>query len=87
MALVEAIRAGERGEVPIGAVVVSANGRVLARAGNSPVSENDPVGHAEILALREAGRVLENYRLTGCTVYVTLEPCPTCAGAMVHARV
>ncbi|MBU0480279.1 MAG: tRNA adenosine(34) deaminase TadA [Proteobacteria bacterium] len=87
MALAEAEAAAGRGEVPIGAVVVSPTGKILARAGNSPIGRNDPVAHAEILALREAGRAAGNYRLTGCTVYVTLEPCVMCAGAMVHARI
>jgi tRNA(adenine34) deaminase len=74
------------GEVPVGAVLVH-EGRVLAEAWNRPISCNDPTAHAEILALREAGEQLGNYRLPGVTLYVTLEPCAMCAGAMVHARV
>ena len=80
--------AAARGEAPIGAVVVDpASGEVVAAAGNSPISLNDPTAHAEILALREAARKLGNYRLTGLTLYVTLEPCPMCAGAISHARI
>ncbi len=86
LALEEALKAAERGEVPVGAVVVL-NGEVIAVAGNSPISYNDPTAHAEILALREAARVMGNYRLTGCDLYVTLEPCIMCAGALVHARI
>jgi tRNA(adenine34) deaminase len=87
LALAEAVAAAAGGEVPVGAVVVDPEGRILARAGNRTINPADPAGHAEILAMREAARVLGNYRLTGCTVYVTLEPCVMCAGAMVHARV
>ena len=79
-------QAGEAGEVPVGALLVQ-NDTVLARAFNQPIAVNDPTAHAEILVLREAARKLENYRLPGTTLYVTLEPCPMCAGAMVHARV
>ena len=79
-------RAGEAGEVPVGALLVQ-DDTVLARAFNQPITVNDPTAHAEILVLREAARKLENYRLPGTTLYVTLEPCPMCAGAMVHARV
>lgn len=75
------------GEVPVGAVLVSAHNQLLASAYNRPVSSNDPTAHAEILALRNAGEILRNYRLSGTTLYVTLEPCPMCAGALVHARV
>lgn len=78
---------GEAGEVPVGAVVVGADGRCLGEAWNAPVGLNDPSGHAEILALRAAGKAAGNYRLGGATLYVTLEPCPMCAGALVHARV
>jgi tRNA(adenine34) deaminase len=74
------------GEVPIGAVLV-VNGAVVARAYNQPISSVDPTAHAEVLVLREAARALGNYRLTGATVYVTLEPCLMCVGALVHARV
>jgi tRNA(adenine34) deaminase len=86
-ALACARTAGERGEVPIGAVVVDATGEVLASAGNGPIERHDPTAHAEILALRAAGQRVRNYRLPGATFYVTLEPCPMCASALVHARV
>jgi len=74
------------GEVPVGALVVL-NGEVIGEGWNRPIGSNDPTAHAEIVALRAAAARLGNYRLTGCTLYVTLEPCPMCAGAMVHARV
>jgi tRNA(adenine34) deaminase len=78
--------AEQQGEVPVGAVVVH-EGRIIGRAANSPVALSDPTAHAEILALREAGRTLGNYRLEGATLYVTVEPCAMCAGALVAARV
>ena len=78
--------AAAHGEVPVGAVVVR-DGKVLGEGRNAPIGRHDPAGHAEILALREAGAAAGNYRLTGATLYVTLEPCPMCAGAMVHARI
>ena len=84
-ALRSAQRALEAGEVPIGAVVVHEN-KVIARGHNLSITTNDPTAHAEILALREAGAVLGNYRLSDCSLFVTIEPCPMCAGAMVHAR-
>lgn len=87
LALREARRGGAAGEVPVGAVVVAPDGEVLSRAHNRPVGANDPTAHAEILALRKAARRLGNYRLTGCRLVVTLEPCPMCAGAAVHARI
>lgn len=74
------------GEVPVGAVLVK-DGEVIGRGRNGPVGANDPTAHAEIVALREAARAAGNYRLPGSTLYVTLEPCPMCAGAMVHARI
>ncbi len=86
MALAEARAAAARGEVPVGAVVVDADGDVLARAGNRSIELHDPGGHAEMLALREAARKTGNYRLPGAAIYVTLEPCAMCAGAFVHAR-
>lgn len=86
-ALLEAEKAAEEGEVPVGAVVVGPSGRILARAHNRQVLGNDPTGHAEILALRKAAKKLSNYRLAGCRLVVTLEPCPMCAGAAVAARV
>ena len=88
IALAEAQAAAARGEAPIGAVVADpATGEVLAKAGNAPISSADPTAHAEILALREAAARLGNYRLTGLTLYVTLEPCAMCAGAISHARI
>ncbi len=87
LALKEASLAATHGEVPIGAVVVDSNGNVLAAAGNRSVTYSDPSAHAEILALRKAGQKLNNYRLLGTSVYVTLEPCIMCMGAMIHARV
>ena len=85
-ALAEAREAAASGEVPIGAVVVH-EGRIIARAGNRTIRDCDPTGHAEIVALREAARVLGNYRLGDTTLYVTIEPCSMCAGAMIQARV
>jgi len=76
-----------RGEVPVGALIVDAAGAVVARTANAPIALHDATAHAEILALRAAGQALGNYRLPGCTLYVTLEPCPMCVGALVHARV
>jgi tRNA(adenine34) deaminase len=86
MALELASRAAAAGEVPVGAVVVK-DGEVVGRGYNRPVTSNDPTAHAEIVALREAAAALGNYRLPGCELYVTLEPCPMCVGAMVHARI
>jgi tRNA(adenine34) deaminase len=77
--------AGERGEVPVGAIVVC-DGKVIGRGGNAPIVDSDPTSHAEITALREAARTLGNYRLPGCELYVTIEPCAMCAGAIMHAR-
>jgi tRNA(adenine34) deaminase len=85
-ALAEARAAGARGEIPVGAVLVDADGEILACAGNRSIELHDPSGHAEMLALREAARRVGNYRLTGSTIYVTLEPCAMCAGAFIHAR-
>ena len=86
-AALELARQGhERGEVPVGAVLVM-DGEVLGRGFNQPISLNDPTAHAEIVALREAGQESGNYRLTGATLYVTIEPCQMCVGAMVHARI
>ena len=85
LALDEAQRGLEAGEVPVGAVVVR-DGLILGRAHNTPVRLADPTAHAEIIALREAGRGLGNYRLPGATLYVTVEPCPMCCGAALHAR-
>lgn len=87
LALAEAERARGLGEVPIGAVVVSPDGVVIGAGCNRPISALDPTAHAEIDAMRAAGQRLRNYRLTGCTLYVTVEPCLMCVGAMVHARI
>jgi tRNA(adenine34) deaminase len=86
-ALAEARKAREAGEVPVGALVVSKDGEIIGRGYNRPISVHDPTSHAEIVALREAAQRLTNYRLTGTTLYCTLEPCVMCAGAMVHARI
>ncbi|SPE20096.1 tRNA-specific adenosine deaminase [Candidatus Sulfotelmatomonas gaucii] len=85
-ALAQARLAAEGGEVPIGAVVAF-NGVIIARAQNCVIRHVDPTAHAEMLALRTAAKAVSNYRLTGCTLYVTLEPCAMCAGAMIHARI
>jgi tRNA(adenine34) deaminase len=88
IALEEAQAAADAGEAPIGAVVVNpATGAVIARAHNAPIGRHDPTAHAEILALRQAAETLGNYRLTGLTLVVTLEPCAMCAGAISHARI
>jgi tRNA(adenine34) deaminase len=84
-ALDQARLAAEAGEVPIGAVVVR-EGKIVASGHNRVLRDNDPTGHAEIVALREAAEAIGNYRLNGCTLYATLEPCAMCAGAMIHAR-
>jgi tRNA(adenine34) deaminase len=84
-ALRSAQRALEAGEVPVGAIVVCQD-KIIARAGNLNISSRDPTAHAEILALREAGSVLANHRLGESTLFVTIEPCAMCAGAMIHAR-
>jgi tRNA(adenine34) deaminase len=85
-ALDEARRGLAAGEVPVGAVLVD-DGRIVARAFNQPIGAVDPTAHAEVLVLREAARLVGNYRLTGSTLYVTVEPCLMCVGALVHARV
>lgn len=84
-AIVEAEAAASAGEVPIGAVVVQ-NGEIIGRGQNRVLRDLDPTAHAEIVAMRAASRALKNYRLTDCELYVTLEPCAMCAGAMIHAR-
>lgn len=86
-ALAEARAAAARGEVPVGAVVVGADGHVLAAAGNQTRQDHDPTAHAEILALRAASAKVGSARLAGCDLYVTLEPCPMCAGAISQARI
>jgi tRNA(adenine34) deaminase len=85
-ALAEAQAAAEAGEVPIGAVVVH-NGEIIGRGQNRVLRDLDPTSHAEIVAMREAAQALKNYRLVDCELYVTLEPCAMCAGAMIHARI
>lgn len=85
-ALVLADHAASQGEVPIGAVVVL-NGEIIGRGWNQPISANDPTAHAEIVALRDAARHIGNYRLVDADLFVTLEPCSMCAGALVHARI
>ncbi|WP_217806039.1 MULTISPECIES: tRNA adenosine(34) deaminase TadA [unclassified Halomonas] len=86
-ALDQAHLAMAAGEVPVGAVVVDAGGEIVGVGHNAPLSSCDPSGHAEVRALRDAGQRLGNYRLEGCTLYVTLEPCMMCTGTMVHARI
>ena len=86
-ALLCAAEAGDRGEVPVGAVLVGADGSVLAEAGNQQIGASDPTAHAEVVALRAAAQALGNYRMPDATLYVTLEPCTMCCGALVHARV
>ena len=81
-----AAQAAAQGEVPVGAVVVK-DGSIVGRGYNAPIASSDPTAHAEIGALREASKALKNYRLGGCTLYVTLEPCSMCAGAILHARI
>ncbi|MGV2827461.1 nucleoside deaminase [Myxosarcina sp. GI1(2024)] len=77
---------GKQGEVPVGAVIIDNRGNLLAESGNSKERDGDPTAHAEILAIRHACRVIQNYYLQNCTLYVTLEPCPMCAGAIIQAR-
>lgn len=85
-ALKEAKKAAQKGEVPVGAVIVK-NGKIIARGHNLRESKQDPTMHAEIVAIKKAARKLENWRLAGCTLYVTVEPCPMCAGAIVQSRI
>jgi tRNA(Arg) A34 adenosine deaminase TadA len=86
MALEEAEKAGERGEVPVGAILLKGD-QVLARDHNRCIELSDPTAHAEILVLRRGGEILRNYRLNGTVMYVTAEPCPMCVSAMVHGRI
>jgi tRNA(adenine34) deaminase len=86
-ALALAREADVHGEVPVGAVLADGTGAVIARAANAPIARDDPTAHAEMLVLRAAGRALGNYRLPGCVLYVTLEPCVMCVGALLHARI
>src|SRR5215467_10311580 len=85
LALEQASLAAQAGEVPVGALVIK-DGEILGRGHNRNLLDNDPAAHAEIVALREAAARLRNHRLVGCEIFVTIEPCPMCAGAMVHAR-
>src|SRR5437879_6507614 len=86
LALAEARKAATAGEVPVGAVIVS-NNDVIGRGFNAPIGSHDPTAHAEIVAMRGAAQILGNYRLSGATIYCTVEPCMMCAGAMIHARI
>ena len=86
LALKQALKAKEEGEIPVGAILVK-DGLLIAQAYNQPIAKNDPTAHAEIQLLRLAGAKLKNYRLTGTSLYVTLEPCMMCLGAIIHARV
>lgn len=87
LALAEAEQAAVRGEVPVGAIIVAPDQQtVIARGHNQTISSHDPTAHAEVVAIRLAAQVLNNYRLDACTLYVTLEPCTMCVGALVHAR-
>ena len=86
LAIQEAIKAEEEGEVPVGAIIVK-DDLLIAQAHNQPISQDDATAHAEIQLIRAAGKKIQNYRLNGCTLFVTLEPCAMCFGAMVHARI
>ncbi len=87
LALEEAHAAEAEDEVPIGAIIISPTGEIIGRGHNQVVTTSDPTAHAEIAAMRSAAKALGNYRLTGCTLYSTLEPCAMCAGAILHARI
>lgn len=87
LAMVEAAAAEDAGEVPVGALVLSPSGELIGKGNNQVLRTSDPTAHAEIVAMRMAGRTLGNYRLTGCTLVCTLEPCAMCAGAILHARI
>ena len=86
LAIKQAVKADTEGEVPVGAVIVK-DGQLIAQAHNQPISTNDPTAHAEIQVIRKAGKKEKNYRLVGTTLYVTLEPCIMCLGALMHARI
>ncbi|MEM6649953.1 MAG: tRNA adenosine(34) deaminase TadA [Pseudomonadota bacterium] len=86
-ALTLARHAGLKGEVPVGAVVLDPHGNLLSEGANAPIGDADPSAHAEMIAMRKAAKTTGNYRLTGCTLIVTLEPCAMCAGAIAHARI
>ena len=87
LAIGEAKKAAEMGEVPVGAVIIDEKGEVIAKAHNLRETENRPTAHAEILAIEEAARIKKSWRLSDCTLYVTLEPCPMCAGAIINSRI
>ena len=87
IAISEAEKAGQNNEVPVGAVIVAENGSVLAQAGNQTITIADPTAHAEILVIRKASKLINNYRLLNTTLYVTVEPCLMCMGAVIHARI
>lgn len=87
LAIAQAEKARDLHEVPIGAVLIDASGEVLASASNRTITDSDPTAHAEIIALRSAAARIGNYRLTGCTLYTTIEPCVMCSGALVNARI
>ena len=87
LALAEAKKAGQIDEVPIGAVIVAENGQILAAAFNQVIRRSDPTAHAELLAVRDACQAIGNYRLLKATLFVTVEPCPMCMGAIIHARI
>lgn len=87
LALEQAQISFQKGEVPVGALLVDSDGYIISRARNMPIQLNDPTAHAEILTIREAALTVGNYRLTGSSLYVTIEPCPMCAGAIVQARI
>ncbi len=87
LAIAEAQKAEQLGEVPVGAVLVDADNQLIAGAHNCPITSHNPCAHAEIEVLAAAGKAMQNYRLPGTTLYVTLEPCPMCTGAIIHARV
>ncbi|HAC65542.1 MAG TPA: tRNA-specific adenosine deaminase [Cyanothece sp. UBA12306] len=85
-ALKQAKIAGDSGEVPVGAIIVDSKGNLLAESGNRKETDQDPTAHAEILAIRSASKILQNWHLNDCTLYVTLEPCPMCTGAIIQSR-
>lgn len=85
-AITLAARGESLGEVPVGAVIIQ-EGKIIGEGFNQPITSNDPTAHAEVIALRQASRQMQNYRLVGATIYVTLEPCTMCVGALVHARI